>query len=541
MGKGQRRGHDGMLRDRKNQAMGNQTKARKMQCQRDTTRTPTNGNVIHDMTRNGDHDPASKLRRRPAAVRWLAGSLQRGGRARARAVAAVLAAAFAGVLGALVVAHLALDGLPVSSLDCTFKERRDFVRQAGLLSLLWYVLPESEQRRLWEVLSTRSMQSPQRLPAYDSPNPCQEILENDEPVLIQRIKHYYYPNPVTPKYAHDGGGSMGTFSRAPLEGDGCPVANCRFVDDGNKLHAEADLLLWDSTAHGAANGPKWCKRGFPPAVEELMARAQSSARLGQPGESATSLQGPQHMVLVSYEQTAQFPVLYDPRVLRSSSARVNWRRDSDFPISLTCPEQGPEGFRSFFNPPVSLEDKEPHKLVAFVASRCRATERGKYVEELMKHVHVHSFGDCFRNSRIPDRTGERFRDKILELSQFKFVLTFENTNLFQDYISEKLSHTLLARAVPVYWGAPNIDDILPPGSYLNAARDFPDPAQLAAKLLEIDNDDAQYLKFFAWKQQPELPAVQALQAHANRCSTLDTTRCKYCMLAAHVKCMRRRS
>lgn len=51
-------------------------------------------------------------------------------------------------------------------------------------------------------------------------------------------------------------------------------------------------------------------------------------------------------------------------------------------------------------------------------------------------------------------------EKIKLFSQYKFVLAFENNNV-TDYVTEKLPHAFLSGALPIYMGAPNIDDWLP--------------------------------------------------------------------------------
>ncbi len=45
--------------------------------------------------------------------------------------------------------------------------------------------------------------------------------------------------------------------------------------------------------------------------------------------------------------------------------------------------------------------------------------------------------------------------KMGKLSEYKFFLAFENNNLVDDYVTEKMINALLAGTVPVYRGAPN--------------------------------------------------------------------------------------
>jgi hypothetical protein len=96
------------------------------------------------------------------------------------------------------------------------------------------------------------------------------------------------------------------------------------------------------------------------------------------------------------------------------------------------------------------------------------------------------------------------------MARFKFVLSIENARTL-DYVTEKFWQPLFAGAlraaafarallsspagsrdwsgcVPVYVGAPNIDDIAPRGSFINANNMT--SAEIAAEITKFLNDDA---------------------------------------------------
>jgi alpha-1,4-fucosyltransferase len=102
----------------------------------------------------------------------------------------------------------------------------------------------------------------------------------------------------------------------------------------------------------------------------------------------------------------------------------------------------------------------------------------------------------------------------VELSKSKFVLVFENTKGIEDYVSEKLSHALLAGAVPVVWGASNVADSLPDpraGIIVSGTDLERNPARLAKMLLDYDNDDEAYRRdFFQWKSRPLTAQFQSV-------------------------------
>lgn len=55
------------------------------------------------------------------------------------------------------------------------------------------------------------------------------------------------------------------------------------------------------------------------------------------------------------------------------------------------------------------------------------------------------------------------------LSNYRFSLCFENMPM-TGYVTEKLFDCLYAGTVPVYWGAPNIEDLVPSGAYIDMRR-----------------------------------------------------------------------
>ena len=77
--------------------------------------------------------------------------------------------------------------------------------------------------------------------------------------------------------------------------------------------------------------------------------------------------------------------------------------------------------------------------VVWIAHNCNAPNRREaYVQQLMEHIQVDSFGDCLRNRDEPiagTRRDERWQQqKIALLSKYKFVLAFENSNI-ENYVT----------------------------------------------------------------------------------------------------------
>ncbi len=94
-------------------------------------------------------------------------------------------------------------------------------------------------------------------------------------------------------------------------------------------------------------------------------------------------------------------------------------------------------------------------MVALFTSNCKlagASERLKYLQELMQHIEIHSYGKCLNNRKEPDLPNDpswppiaqRRARKVQVLSRYKFYLAFENAPI-DDYVSEKVSKMMIQK------------------------------------------------------------------------------------------------
>lgn len=78
-------------------------------------------------------------------------------------------------------------------------------------------------------------------------------------------------------------------------------------------------------------------------------------------------------------------------------------------------------------------------------------------------------------------------DKWDGLAKYRYSVAIENTSK-PDYWTEKISDCLLSYTVPFYYGATNIDDYFPPGSYVWLPIDEPEKAvEIIRKTLQDDD------------------------------------------------------
>jgi alpha-1,4-fucosyltransferase len=156
-------------------------------------------------------------------------------------------------------------------------------------------------------------------------------------------------------------------------------------------------------------------------------------------------------------------------------------------------------------------------------------------EKFLSLVPHHSMGKCLNNvggadmaltfypdCRMPDNsTPQRFEHLHCAMSHYKFVLAIENT-FTESYITEKLFYALEAGSVPIYFGAPNVWDFVPPNSIIDGTK-FKSMEELADYVKAVAEDPLAYAEFHAWRRC----GVMGNYAKA-RGAGLDTLPCRLC-------------
>uniref|UniRef100_A0A3B1KA91 Fucosyltransferase n=1 Tax=Astyanax mexicanus TaxID=7994 RepID=A0A3B1KA91_ASTMX len=132
-------------------------------------------------------------------------------------------------------------------------------------------------------------------------------------------------------------------------------------------------------------------------------------------------------------------------------------------------------------------------LVAWVISNwSEEQERVQFYWRLRRYIRVDIYGR---------RALSLINDSVFQtISGYKFYLAFENS-IHTDYITEKLwRNALESGAVPVVLGPPreNYERFLPPDAFIHV-HDFKSPRALAAYLLYLDRNPAQYRRYLAWR------------------------------------------
>ncbi|KAJ4965732.1 hypothetical protein NE237_017581 [Protea cynaroides] len=181
--------------------------------------------------------------------------------------------------------------------------------------------------------------------------------------------------------------------------------------------------------------------------------------------------------------------------------------------------------------------KNKETLVYWSSSRC-LPHRNKLAWNLLKLLPYHSFGKCLNNvggldmalDLYPDcannvNSAPKWWDHLhCAMSHYKFVLAIENT-VTESYVTEKLFYALDSGAVPIYFGAPNVWDFVPPHSIIDGTK-FNSMEELASYVKTVANDPVAYAEYHAWRRCGVLGNYGKTRA-----VSLDTLPCRLCELA----------
>jgi len=118
-----------------------------------------------------------------------------------------------------------------------------------------------------------------------------------------------------------------------------------------------------------------------------------------------------------------------------------------------------------------------------------------YLEVLQGNIEIEWTNIDFNNSnniQLNYRTAFQY---------YKFVIVLENA-IETDYVTETFFNVLLAGSVPIYLGAPNVEDFAPGDNCFVDMRQFEDPQSLADFIKKCYEDDQLYAKLFEWRNQP---------------------------------------
>lgn len=198
----------------------------------------------------------------------------------------------------------------------------------------------------------------------------------------------------------------------------------------------------------------------------------------------------------SLESKVNYPELAEPAVRERFDVTMTYERTSDVPLSYAIYYVG-ELVDLLRRP---LEPVAPRELVAsFISSRIDRSGRLRWQRELGRHLPLHCYGRVGRNRRL--ESDDWRPTKIDLLRRYDFTLAFENS-IAPDYVTEKLYDPLIAGSIPVYLGAPNVEELAPGERCYVDVRDFRDAAELARYLRHLASSESERASYQAWRSRP---------------------------------------
>ncbi|KAI1710917.1 glycosyltransferase family 10 (fucosyltransferase) c-term domain-containing protein [Ditylenchus destructor] len=128
--------------------------------------------------------------------------------------------------------------------------------------------------------------------------------------------------------------------------------------------------------------------------------------------------------------------------------------------------------------------------VQFVSNCHTPSHRENFTELLQNYMNITKFGACFDRYCLGDKCLED------NLEKHFFYLAFENS-ICRQYVTEKFWN-IKHLVVPVVLSRMPFQGLdIPPNSFISAD-DFPDAKQLAERLIYLQKNPEEYIKYFDW-------------------------------------------
>ncbi len=232
----------------------------------------------------------------------------------------------------------------------------------------------------------------------------------------------------------------------------------------------------------------------------------------------------------SAESIRNYPHQFDH--LSDYDISMSYRLNSDVPYTYINFAQGtPKDLLNLLAETNSTW-KSREKAVLFAARNCNSkNQREQLVKMLQKFVRVDSVSSCLNNKKWPSdipRTDKRTLSK-----RYMALLAAENS-VDDDYVSEKVYDGLVAGAVPIYYGAPNVDQFVPSDSIIKVPYPLTDDGvkQVAQRIEKVFNSEEEYNRLTHFKRLGGIEDRLLKMFNFNKVHF----RCRLCQKIVSLKC-----
>lgn len=195
------------------------------------------------------------------------------------------------------------------------------------------------------------------------------------------------------------------------------------------------------------------------------------------------------------ESPAHYPQLEDRAFMAQFDLTMSYLRTADVWVPyIPRTEEWPDIQAA---PPAA--QGEGAAIAMFTSTSYDRSGRWRLIQDLARVVPIDSYGKLMHNRDLPGP--DRGRDsKIEALRRYPFTLAFENA-IGTDYVTEKIFEPMWAGSIPVYLGAPNVADFVPPDSYIDAGL-HGGGVGLGAYLGYLSAHPEAAGRYHAWRQKP---------------------------------------
>jgi len=199
------------------------------------------------------------------------------------------------------------------------------------------------------------------------------------------------------------------------------------------------------------------------------------------------------------ESEKNYPGFRSPEIRETFDLWMSYRQDADVVYPFYRYE-----YINIFSQKIFAGHKRNKSCMSVSDRINKSTGYMLCQKELMKHTGIDSYDNLINNNQKPS-TDHFTKTKTDIYRGYKFVIAFEDAH-DTDYVTEKFFEPLIAGSVPVYLGAPNINDFAPGDHCFVDVRQFESPRALAHFINNCYQDDQLYAKFFEWKNRPLRPS-----------------------------------
>eukprot|EP01064_Diplonema_japonicum_P021684 TRINITY_DN31247_c0_g1_i1.p1 TRINITY_DN31247_c0_g1~~TRINITY_DN31247_c0_g1_i1.p1 ORF type:complete len:405 (+),score=70.04 TRINITY_DN31247_c0_g1_i1:50-1264(+) len=250
--------------------------------------------------------------------------------------------------------------------------------------------------------------------------------------------------------------------------------------------------------------------------------ATADAVIYHPGRKLPVVKGNEKQWSVMWygESEEKHPEMYEERNLKKYNAHVIYKKWSRYRFSWT------QRFRKDFENLESVKKKwipwRDRRAAVAIVSNCKyhTTNRTAVMEEIDKLLQklsngkekLYMYGSC-HPSRGKDSIRaehpeckvksdkDRYKEKLCVMRHYKYAISLDNSR-DGGYVTEKVYHALLAGAVPLYAGAPDIFDYVPLPSAILPVPTSKSLVPLVSEMLAADTPPQQT----EWWDKPFSPA-----------------------------------